>query len=265
MSLVATRILRTMLLAVLTAVLMCAGGPAGAQVNPEWDHYHVYTVAPKPTLGLAGVTLIDQFGATTHTVEILNLFANPVQKQHGALTYGIHHPELHYTWWTINEQPFSKEIIASNQFGDQGLHLGPIVYLLNPALKNGVPGQPLPVGNHYKVYEATGNPVNIPVGLIDQFWGRQAVVGFPRYFCCPADKRTPDGQIHPMVDPKQHYTVYEIEPLPTPFSATVRDQFLFQNPQLAFPQSVLLMVPTDKILPTPGASPTWGRLKTLYR
>jgi len=253
-----------MLLALLTGFLAFAGR-ANAQVNPNWDHYHVYTVAPHPSSGFH-VSLIDQFGATPHTVQVMNYFANPVQKQHGALVFPINNPQLHYTWWVLDPQPFSKDVIASNQFGDQPLHLSEIDYLLAPALKNAPAGQPLPVANHYKCYACQGNAVNVPVTLVDQFFGRSALVGFPRFFCTPTDKIVQEtGQTFPMTDPNQHYTVYEIDPISTGFSATVRDQFLIQGGTVSFPLSVMLMVPTTKSFPTPTESHTWGRLKTLYR
>ena len=60
-------------------------------------------------------------------------------------------------------------------------------------------------------YPCQGNPINVPVFLTDQFLGRNAVVMVPRWFCAPAEKRTQFGQIYPIIDPRQHYTVYSID------------------------------------------------------
>jgi hypothetical protein len=245
----------------LFALLVLPVGNAQAQPDLSWDHYKVYDVTPLTFPGQ--VTLLDQFGATTHQLIVLDWFANPVSKQHGAAFYGISRPDLHYTWWRLDpEVVLNKDLVAINQFGSQPLHIDRAVYLLNPALKNFQPGQPLPVANHYKCYACSGPPINTPVFLTDQFYSRPATVLSPRFFCTPVDKVF-NGQVHPMVNPNQHYTVYDIEPGPAIWPATFRDQFISSSIDLR--DDRLLMVPTEKVIPTDADPTTWGRLKSYYR
>jgi hypothetical protein len=250
-------------LALLSAALVLPAGRACAQINPNWDHYKAYLALPHIQHNVQ-VTLADQFQVTTHVTQYLDWFANPVEKQHGAI-YPIHRPELHYTWWQLGpETPFSKDLIAINQFGEQFIHLDRAVYLLNPANKNTPTGTPLPVANHYKCYLCTGQSVDTLVFLRDQFFGRTAQVFQPRFFCTPVEKRTPDGLIHPIIDPDQHYVVYDMDYTTQAYPATFADQFIpFGQVDLQIDR--LLMVPTEKMIPTDAGPSTWGRLKSQYR
>jgi hypothetical protein len=261
----ATRPRRELLVpALLTLLLALAGGRADAQPSPLWDHYKVYDANPKITLGVP-VTLRDQFMVSTHQVLFLDRFANPVQKEHGGVTFPINRPELHYTWWAISPEPFSIDVIARNQFGNLPLHVGQALYLLNPANKNAPAGTPLPVANHYKCYDCTGDPVNAALVLTDQFMTRTATSLVPRYFCTPVEKQVQEGTIYPMVDSRQHYTVYEIPDAGPIFPATISDQFV-PFLQVNLSQDRWLMVPTDKAFPpTDVKSSTWGRVKSIYR
>ncbi len=238
-------------------------GVARAQVDPTWDHYKVYEVVPKPGFVLP-VTLADQFGVTNHNTQFLDLFANPVQKAHGPLIFPINNLALHYMWWKIDPEVSlnNQTVVASNQFGEQVLVLDRAVYLLNPALKNEASDIPVPVANHYKCYTCTGQPVNVDVFLTDQFYARPATVLFPRFFCTPTSKLF-QGNFYPIVEPDQHYVVYDIPPGSPIWQATMRDQFI--QASLSLSNDHLLAVPTNKTGPTPTDVSTWGRLKSQYR
>lgn len=247
----------------LLAVLAFAAGSATAQVPPHWDHYKVYQVeAPVPYTTV--VQLRDQFGFSTHATHLMDWFANPVEKNHAGRIFPITHPELHYSWWRIDPQPFSIDIIASNQFGDHPLHVFDAKYLLNPATKNAPVGAPIPPANHYKCYSCAGQPLTAPLFLRDQFYQRNASQLIPVFFCTPVEKQTSSGQVYPMLDPDQHYVVYDIGPGPGAFPAHVVDQFV--EAQILMTADRFLMVPTLKHFPpTDVKSSTWGRLKQLYR
>lgn len=251
--------------------LVLVAGRANAQVDPLWDHYKVYFVNPPIPYPVPGppVTLTDQFGQYTHQVQMMERFMNPVAKTHppGGPTYPINNPDLHYSWWLISPQPFSAQVAASNQFGDQTLNVFDAWYLLNPALKNqhGAP----PIGNHYKCYNCEGQPVNVPVQMVDQFGTWQANVTFPRYLCNPVEKHIgvpgDGGSTYPVLDPNQHYVCYEFQPEdPTPHAVVVTDQFVTDRTADLFP-SRLICVPSLKQIVTSTAPSTWGRIKILYR
>ena len=196
----------------------------------------------------------------------LEWFQNPTQKQvPGLPPFPIHDPRLHYTWWRITEHPWDATVQAVNQFGDQTLHVGRPLYLLNPALKNET-GPPLLPANHYKCYECQGPPVDRPVTLTDQFgiWQTTAVV--PRFFCNPVRKTNlANGNVYDIVDPEQHYVYYElVPPDPRIFTGVVTDQFIQQRP-LDLTEGRYLGVPTTKERVTSARNDTWGKLKLMYR
>ena len=254
------------LAALMLSFALVAGlaGGARADVDPLWDHYKVYEVTPSPGFAVP-ITLIDQFGITSHNTQFLDMFANPVEKRHGTTVSPIHDPRLHYMWWKIEpEVVLNRDIIAVNQFGEQSLHIDRAIYLLNPANKNLPIGAPLPDANHYKCYSCSGPPVLQPVTLIDQFYGRQAQVFAPRFFCTPVAKIFA-GTEHPIRNPNQHYTVYDIDPgTPIWQAGPIQDQFI-AVPQVQLTFDRLLVVPTEKVIPTPAAPSTWGRVKSQYR
>lgn len=257
---------RRWLFALFAAFCALPGARAEAQVPITWDHYKVYRVNP-PTTGAFPVILRDQFSVTQHQAQLLEFFANPVEKQVAnpppVQIFPITDPLTHYMWWRINPNPFPASVHVGNQFGDQNLLLQEGLYLLNPALKNQVAG-PLPVRNHYKCYSCNGQPVNVPVNLIDQWDTWQTNVVFPRYFCTPVEKQVLGGPLFPIINPNQHYVVYEFTPQdPQIFPALIRDQF-HQGTHDMFP-GLYLMVPTEKFVVTETTPSTWGKLKVLYR
>jgi hypothetical protein len=246
------------------AVLAGLAGPTDADVDPSWDHYKAY-VLQQPIPYDTQVTLHDQFGVTSHVTQSLDRFANPVEKRHGTVISPIHRPDLHYAWWKITpEVPVGRDLVVINQFGEQGITVDRSVYLLNPALKNEASDVPLPLANHYKCYTCSGPPVSADVFLTDQFFARPALVLDPRFFCTPVEKHVAGGAVYPIVDREQTYVVYEIAGTPLIWTASIRDQFLSSAFVTLF-NDHLLMVPTDKLTPTPEGPSTWGRVKSQYR
>lgn len=250
-------------LALTLAALAGIAGGARAQVDPAWDHYKAY-VLQQPIPFDTQVTLVDQYGTTSHVTLALERFANPVEKRHGALTFPIVRPDLHYTWWRLSpEVPLGQAVSVVNQFGEQTLQVDRAVYLLNPALKNEATDVPIPIANHYKCYTCAGPTVNADVFLTDQFFAREATVLSPRFFCTPVEKRPAGGTIYPIVNREQTYVVYDIAGTPLVWTAVIRDQFVASVPIVVF-NDHLLMVPTDKVTPTPAGPSTWGRVKAAY-
>jgi hypothetical protein len=237
-------------------------------VDPLWDHYKVYRDAGPQLASGKMVVLTDQFGVSTHFVQTMDFFMNPVAKFVPATgnDYPIHDDITHYTWWHIPFVPIDRTVLVDNQFGTQSLHVTAALYLLNPALKN--QSGALPVRNHYKCYQCDGQSVSIPVRLTDQFDIWQTTAMIPRLLCNPARKELPNDpppNVYDIVDSRQHYVCYEIQPQdPGTFSAAVSDQFVENVPQ-NFNPGVYLCVPSDKTEPTGAVKDTWGRVKMLYR
>ena len=237
---------------------------AGAQ-NPAWDHYKAYDVSPNPTVNLS-VELRDQFTLEGAFVKTLFRVANPAEKRlRDGSSFPISDPRLHYTWWELEPRPITRTVNVANQFGTQTLLLSLSRYLLNPALKN--ESGSLPLANHYKCYDCTGNDVRVTgVTMIDQFGTHRADISVPLWFCTPTEKRVA-GVVYPIVDPNRHYVCYIYSPPHSPltFAADVTDQFMSRATRVTFSGSKVFCVPTEKVDPTPARLESWGRLKMLYR
>ena len=196
-------------------------GPNPGFCQPAIDHYKVYDAQgpwfPGP------IELRDQFGVRTIFELQLTRFATPVSKN----GEGMYDPVAHQSWWEFRHPEPLRQIIAQDQFGTEDWLLGDAVYLLNPALKNMGPNDPLPELNHYTCYEAQGPPVMLEVMLVDQFDEVIVFVMEAKYFCNPCEKVAPDGIVYPIIDPDAHLTVYYVEnPLPYDIQVRIRDQFV---------------------------------------
>lgn len=258
---------RSFVLCSLAMVLALAAAPAGAQVNPLWDHYKLY-VAPPITIPVPPVFLDDQFGPYTHNVLQLDFYMNPVEKIVISPPPGgqspINDPLLHYTWWRISPQPFNATVTGVNQFGDHTFDVHDAVYLLNPSVKNDPTGQ-IPNRNHYKCYDCLGPPVAFQLRLTDQFGPWDAQVGVPRWWCNPVVKQVSGQPPHPVLDPNQHYVCYDFTPPdPNIYPASITDQFI-PNTMVQLGPSQWLCVPTYKTGVVETRKDTWGKLKQLYR
>jgi hypothetical protein len=261
--------MRFAIVTVAAACITLAAGVAHAQppnTPPGVDHYLVYPVLNPPSISFP-VILSDQFLSSSPTQTIsLQFFMNPVNKNNEGIIDDI----THYTWWQTNPQPFGAICLVSNQFRpDQQLNVSQPHFLLNPALKGLTtpPQGTIPPKNHYRVYDASGQPIEITVGLQDQFFAYQAIVHFPRFLAPPVDKIF-QGVDYPILDPVAHLVIYDISilaPVPPPQPPPVFAKDEFGTWQLQLGPPVLLAVPSYKtgVVPTHGT--TWGKLKSLYR
>lgn len=239
---------------------------AAPNTPPGVDHYLVYKVLNPPTFSTP-LVLSDQFIQNASCVTFtMDFFMCPVDKN------GEHilDPALHYTWWKTSTQPFGAKALVLNQFraAEQPLDVFQPQYLLNPALKYLTPPQPplspIPTKNHYEAYDCAGDPVEIPVSLVDQFGPTTALVHFPRWLAPPVQKIFA-GALFPIVDPVPHLVIYDItvqtaQPPPPVF---VQDEFGIW--QLELGPRIFLAVPSYKTGVVDTKPTSWGRLKTLYR
>jgi hypothetical protein len=263
---------RVWILGVVAACLMY-GTVANAQATlPHENHYKVYSTILIPYVKPVG--LVDQFGAITVDHFTLEKFANPTEKIHVDGTVSpIVDPLIHQTWWRIDVPQPARTIVGIDQFGTSQWHLRDAKYLLNPALKNVLPGPggeypPPPVWNHYVCYDALGPTVGKPVILVDQFGQTNVVVVYGKLFCNPAEKRTTDatGNVHvdPIIDYAAHLACYVTQDAtPMTRSITAVDQFGYW--QLETFDSDCLCVPALKEHVIGTEESTWGRIKAMYR
>jgi len=152
------------------------------------------------------VDLMDQFVREEVLVDEPELFCNPVDKNNE----GIFDDTAHLTGYEIEDESEEVErtVTIINQFGEQILEVGEPELLFVPSLKDNV-GMLSDLNlDHFKCYEAEGDAIDRPVGLLDQFGEEPAavLVGEPEFFCLPVDKNG-EGTI----DDTAHLTCYEIE------------------------------------------------------
>ena len=261
------RAMRSIIVALAVGSIALAAGTAFAQSQPPpntppgVDHYLVYRVLNPPTF-VVPVLLTDQFLERNYRTFTLDYFMIPVNKNFE----GIIDTLTHYTWWRIDTHPFGALALISNQFQvEQPLNVGQPQYLLNPALKNLPVPFPIPLKNHYKLYDVIGPPPGKIVTLQDQFQHLQAYVDTAKYLGNPVQKIF-NGHVDQILDPIGHLVVYRINPLPP---STIIRPVLVQDEfgiwQLELDDVVYLCVPSYKTGFVGTDKSTWGHLKGMYR
>src|SRR5262249_27513827 len=223
-------------------------------IEQRVDHFRCYIVPLSPTLNV-NVLLVDQFDAAANQVEEITAltivrFCNPVQK---TLSTGDVTPIVnikhHLTLFTINTQPIVlRTVVIKNQFGQQVITTADARILAVPTGKGLPPNPPPPPStdlDHYKCYTASGNAVNAPVLLKDQFLSEDTTVLRPVLFCNPV-KKTHGIIVVGILNPDVHLTCYATSA--SHFAGTsinIRNQFVGLN-SLALPQPDLLSLPPLK-------------------
>jgi hypothetical protein len=217
---------------------------------PTADHYKCYKVsAVAPPFQPRTVTLVDQFETKTTLVRRPYAICNPVDKNGS----GMSDPTAHLACYRIKDAagqpPFAKRnVLMSNQFGDQGLTVRRARTLCLPAEKDGV-ASALNI-DHFKCYKA-GHPVPrfVPrtVTLADQFESKTTVVRKADSICTPVDK---NGEA--IKDAATHLTCYAIKDgrgQPSFASRNVQVGDQFGNELERAVRAVGLCVPSTKQLP----------------
>lgn len=248
--------MKRVLLTALALTFVCV---VCVQAQPQWpieNHYKVYNVQP-PHAFTGPIQLADQFGGYSVDVLFLEKFANPVQKNGEPIIF----PETHETWWRVDLVGQGWMIVVDNQFGEQVWQVGDPQFLVLPARKF-EPGPPLQ-NNHYLAYQAMGQPVNIPVSLVDQFGQIEAIAAEPVYFLNPVEKVTPDGVVYPILDPEAHLACYRIDP-----------PMMYDIPVIAFDQFGVwdfivldhdcLCVPSFKRQVVRTEEKTWSEIRGMF-
>ncbi len=210
------------------------------------DHFKCYKIEDKPIDRT--VFLLDQFIKADARVREPVRFCNPVTKIHEERVSKIRNPHHHLKFYRIEskEQDVTRVVRVSNQFGkDQRFTLGKARFLAVPTQKL-FPGEhPPPKGlDHFKCYEAMGQPVDASVGLKDQFQAeRQVKVHKPVLLCNPTEKRH-DDVINRIINPKAHLACYAMEG--GPFESKLKTRNQFGEEGLLVTQADMLCVPSRK-------------------
>jgi hypothetical protein len=259
------------LVACAVAFAALPGGSAYAQLF-EPQPYLVYEVPPEPIAPPPVVDLDDQF-SVRQDVPVLErwYFMNPVEKMPISPPSNpetITDPELHYRWHTIDAPEQGTYVVkVSNQFGDQvpwTIERAPR-FLLAPASKSFVPGEPGPVppGQHYDCYVAVdAPPAGAVVDLNDQFGPHGPTdVLLATYLCAPVVK-TKDQVVYPIFDAtdgRDHLACYEVSPHQHSEIVNTRTQFTGVEPDLTpILEDRFLCVPSVKTFEAVPSMGPWG-------
>jgi hypothetical protein len=195
------------------------------------DHFKCYSTRTTTPFAPRDVTLGDQFEDVTATVERPIRFCNPVDKN----DEGIIDPTAHLMCYDIDqhERFVPRDVLVTNQFGEQRMRVHRPVSLCNPATKDLIPSNlNLDHFKCYRVRRAPGAAVNVNVTLVDQFETRQTQVAWPTVLCNPVDKNGEGINF-----PACHLACYRLREGASDFverTVLVTDQFVEQQNLDAF-------------------------------
>jgi hypothetical protein len=208
------------------ALLILTGSAASAQDNPfRTDHFKCYRLEQATQVIPAPVRLLDQWGILQAVVGNIVRLCNPTRKFHDGAVTPIQNPDDHLTLHQLGPQPLplvNRRVLIRNQFGVQTLITHRARVLAVPTQKS--PHGPPQNTDHFNCYAAEGQPLNVPVGLQDQFFGSRHELAQPVLFCNPAQKWH-EGNVTPIGNPQDHLTCYRMTPQPFTEQRGIRNQF----------------------------------------
>ena len=219
------------------------------------QHYESYDLSEPERVTERNVTLRDQFGERTVTLEEIEWLMNPVEKRRtGREPELIRDAEAHLTCYGLPYLSVPERTVhVSNQFvGDSTLRIGRPLALCAPAAKTleGTPGTPPSTVQHYQCYDVRGETPLFPsetLGLRDQFGTLTARLDRARELCNPVEKRRVGREPEPIKSPDDHLVCYRIVSHTPAFSSRTvftRDQFGLDSLLVTSPRR--LCVPSDK-------------------
>jgi hypothetical protein len=234
-------------------MLIAQGGIA------DQNHYKTWKVQSQTFQ--ERVLVEDQFMQDSLTLTSIEFLSNPTSKIYETQIFPILNPDNHLTWYRATGRDTSISLSYKNQLESTAVSIGNVQFLLVPTQK--YPHNPPVNLDHYKAYQIT-NPhiLHTPVTLNDQFDDRYGLPEnidslVPTFFLTPAVKNN-ESQLY---DPITHYVAYRIFPTrsvdPSSWEYMTHDQF--GEHYLQIMNSRFLLVPSEKILPTPPPPPVPGR------
>jgi len=229
-------------------------GAAAADAQYVLDHFNCYQIQTTPPAD-AVVGLSDQFGQGNAKVQSKFRFCNPTAKvvqspTGGTVVTPITHPDDHLTLYTIqsDQPPANLNVTVSNQFGEQRLTVFDARFLAVPTHKAPHPNPPVDL-DHYQCYRASGQPIQRPAYLRDQFHPEQVRVNNPVLLCNPVKKQH-NGAVTEVRHPDHHLVCYTKTPRQFVNTRDFRNQF--ESSQLITIASDLLCVPSKKAIVGPA-------------
>ncbi len=218
---------------------------------PPPDHFQCFEIHRAPR-NEPGVSLVDQFGASTVTIKRAKRICAPASKN-GENPDAV--TDLgHLTSYTIKQTSprFSgalKGVTVTNQFGSLVLNVGKADRLLVPTAK-GIGGTPIPLVDpldHFKCYRVSGAKFRqAGIGVETQFGQLTVDIKKPLHLCAPANKNgeNPGADAHP-----DHYLCYQVRGPRPVTQPTINTDNQFGPDSFTFFGPRELCVPSTKQLP----------------
>lgn len=226
------------------SVQMTLGGSFTPAPTFAIDHFSVYRArGPEPPASFQTVKLRDQFNEEEVGLGALDLFLVPADKNAEGLQDRISHLACNPI---LDGTPGFPEVLVSNQFGEATLGVGVAQELCVPTENLLTPG--VVKIDHFKCYEANGEPVDVNAILVDPFQDWGGLVLDPFLLCNPVDK---NGEGILNVD--DHLVCYFVTPPGEPLDVEIpiADQ-IYPEVDIAVFEPFALCVPSKKELPEPG-------------
>jgi len=250
-------------LVLLLSLELVTVAPLSAQIT-VLDHFKCYPAWGMDPIGEV-VYLEDQFGAVEGEVGEAKFFCNPAAKwieEMPPTPPMILNLDNHLTLYSLyhEEEPQERIVNVENQFGTQQLVVSNPVMLGVPTWKLYPGDHDPPVGlDHFLLYKVTeGTPVDLVVGLEDQFFSENVLVYEPVYFANPV-KKTHDGDVTLIGNLDEHLVFYRVQS-GYMLSGEVSVSNQFGEPQYlevymdeSYP--ALLAVPSEKVSAGPPVYP----------
>ncbi len=181
------------------------------------NHFTCYEIKPFTFANIPGVSLVDQFGTTTVTVNRPNKLCAPANKNNEDPT-AVTDPD-HLTAYRIRNKPIKVlNQTVTNQFGTIQVDVVKTDLLFVPTAKSLVaPAPPMPLDpavDHFQCYKAKrskGTPKFqkiLNVSVADQFGTGNIDLLKPSHLCAPVNKRgeEPGAETHPF-----HLLCYKVK------------------------------------------------------
>jgi hypothetical protein len=201
-----------------------------ATATPGLDHFTCYGAGatsgsvkfpgiPNPP----GVTLVDQFGASTIAVKKPKFLCAPTNTLDKDPTASLHAEHLQAYQIKNSVKPvLPTSVHVIDQFNASGLYVNvkKPSHLLVPTVTNLTATPPLPapfVVDHYQCYQVTVTPdtpkfVAVPnVTVEDQFGSMTVLVKKPQFLCAPVDKNGEDPTAPLHVDHLMCYQAKQVD------------------------------------------------------
>lgn len=219
--------------------------PAAPDAPLPLNHFYCYKVTTTLPVNVT-VKTQDQFDTRPRKTKVGDVarFCNPVEKTHNNKVFPILFPNDHLMLYNIGtHKPDPKlEVQVRNQFGVQQLAVFvPAEVLMVPTQKK--PHEQPKDTDHFKCYFVQGQPVNVPVGLADQFQQTQTVVLQPFGLCNPTRKNH-NGVWTEILHKDAHLVCYFVQP--KDFSKTVKTRNQFRREKITTTVADILCVPSTK-------------------